>query len=50
MRADEGWNEEDYKKLFEFSMIKPKNNEKQNTGMSLYGKDVKEEDLENATF
>jgi hypothetical protein len=24
MRADQGWTEEDYKKLFEFKMQKPK--------------------------
>jgi len=50
MRADQGWTEEDYKKLFEFSMQKPKLGEDQVAGKSLYDENFREEDLENVVF
>lgn len=50
MRADQGWTEEDYKKLFEFKMQKPKMGDDQIAGLSMYNDDFKEEDLEHVVF
>jgi len=50
MKADKGWTEDDYKRLFEFSMQKPKIGEDKPAGLSMYASDVNEEELEDAVF
>ena len=50
MRADKGWTEEDYKKLFEFSMQKPKMGQDLPAGKSMYDEDFTDEDLESVIF
>jgi hypothetical protein len=50
MRADSGWSNEDYKKLFEFKMVKPKIGEDTPAGLSMYSSGVEEEDLDDSVF
>lgn len=53
MKADQGWTEEDYTKLFEFSMQKPKIGEDNKAGLSMYaggGNNLTEDELEDAVF